>query len=440
MPKEIKPLTKTEINKLPDGRFAVGGVRGLYVQKYNGKVSCWILRDRKNGKNQYYPGYLNLEVVKAKATEDKTALWFGVDPSAQKKEEAKQRKEERKKEKLATVRDAFNLWILNEKNLGRWKNSHSAELQFQRTFEKFVLTFIGDRKLYSLKSDEIDQLVLNSFKCGVERGQSVYSSMKKFFAFCLLNQQDFQLKEIPFTNTLSLKIKELKRAKTETKNRAMPAIGDIEEFCKFLLSNKTNVALMAVFAILTASRQEAARKVKWKDLNFESKSWVVSLESDKVKQKDPLKRTIYLSDKVIEFLHYLPKLNSEDYVFPWRILPSGETKCVSDRLFVSFLWHQNSRREKKGLKQFKVKDGRQYSLHATARAGFKTWSRSELNDNYKRFDTECVEHCLLHYTDQYKGAYDRSEQKEHRLMIMNEWAKFLLSDVKLSDYLGTPLW
>jgi hypothetical protein len=43
MPKLLKPLTKREINKLPDGRFAVGGTAGLYVEKSNGKIVCWIL-------------------------------------------------------------------------------------------------------------------------------------------------------------------------------------------------------------------------------------------------------------------------------------------------------------------------------------------------------------------------------------------------------------
>lgn len=440
MPKEIKPLSKTDIKNKPDGRYAVGGVRGLYVHKHQGKVSCWILRDRKTGKNQYYPGYLPLEIVRARAAEDKTSLWLGIDPSAQKKEEARKKKEEARKEKLPTVREAFNLWIINEKSMGRWKNSPSSEIKFIQSFENYVLAFIGEKKLFSLKSEEVETLIVNSFKNGVIRGKSIFYSLKKFFSFCLLNQQSFQLKEIPFSNTLPIKIKELNREKRETKNRAMPELDEIGEFCKFLLGKKKNLTLMGVFSILTASRQEAARKVRWKDINLEDKYWVVSLESDKMKQADPLKRKIYLSDTVIDFLHYLPKGKPDDYLFPSTYLPNGETKCFGDHIFANFLQKVNTSRKNKGLKEFRIKDGRAYSLHATARAGFKTWSRSELNDNYKRFDTECVEHCLLHYTDKYKGAYDRSEQREHRLMIMNEWANFLLPDVDFSEYLGKPFW
>lgn len=295
MPKEIKPLNKTEIKKLPDGRFAVGGVSGLYVHKHRGKVSCWILRDRRTGKHQYYPGFLSLEVVRAKAAEDKTALWFGIDPSKQKKEEAKKRREEAKKEMLPTVREAFNLWISNEKSLGRWKNSLSSEIRFIKTFENYVLAYIGNKKIYSLKAEEVDQVILNSYEHGFSRGKDIFYGMKKFFSFCLLNQSKFQLKDIPFGKTLSIKIKELSRVKKETKNRAMPELNEIGTFCKFLLSKHKNVALMAVFAILTASRQEAARKVRWKDINLEKNYWIVSLESDKMKQKDPLKRKIYLT-------------------------------------------------------------------------------------------------------------------------------------------------
>ena len=99
MPKLLKPLTKREINKLPDGRFAVGGTAGLYVEKSNGKIVCWILRDRLKGRHQYYPGFLALDAVRLKS--------FGRKKSVE--EETKRRKEgaPRKREKTDSKANLF---------------------------------------------------------------------------------------------------------------------------------------------------------------------------------------------------------------------------------------------------------------------------------------------------------------------------------------------
>ena len=44
MPRIKKPLTVKELNALPDGRHAVGGVRGLTVEKRAGKITGYRLR------------------------------------------------------------------------------------------------------------------------------------------------------------------------------------------------------------------------------------------------------------------------------------------------------------------------------------------------------------------------------------------------------------
>lgn len=173
------------------------------------------------------------------------------------------------------------------------------------------------------------------------------------------------------------------------------------------------------------------RGLRWKDLDFEKKLWVISIETDKVGSQDPNKRTIVLSDKAIEYLETLPRGKDEDLVFPYDYLITGETVPFKE----TNLWRSFSRycikRIAEGAKGLQTEDGRYFSPHATSRSTFKTWSRSELDDNYKRFDPQSVEHCLLHYRDAYRGAYDRSNLISHRKFIMDEWAKFLLQKVDL---------
>ena len=164
---------------------------------------------------------------------------------------------------------------------------------------------------------------------------------------------------------------------------------------------------------------------------MKKKLWVISIETDKLHSQDPNKRTIVLSDKAIEYLKSLPRGKDEDLVFPFDYLITGETIPYKP----SSLWKSFSRyctkRIAEGAKGLQTEDGRFFSPHATSRSTFKTWSRSELYDNYKRFDPQSVEHCLLHFRDAYRGAYDRSNLMSHRKFIMDEWAKFVLQKVDL---------
>ena len=72
MPRIKKPLTVKELNALPDGRHAVGGVRGLTVEKRAGKITGYRLRYFKGGTERAttYLGTYTLSEVRKKAADD----------------------------------------------------------------------------------------------------------------------------------------------------------------------------------------------------------------------------------------------------------------------------------------------------------------------------------------------------------------------------------
>ncbi len=75
------------------------------------------------------------------------------------------------------------------------------------------------------------------------------------------------------TPVLELKVKELNRFnKKPPLNRACPPFEDMPELMKFLFSIQKTWAHLFIFEILTASRQEAARGLRWKGLDFEKNS------------------------------------------------------------------------------------------------------------------------------------------------------------------------
>ena len=147
-------------------------------------------------------------------------------------------------------------------------------------------------------------------------GQRFFSFLKIFFSYCMLHPE-YGFERPLITPVLELKVKELNRINKKPRlNRACPPFEFMPELMKLLFSIQKTWAHLFIFEILTASRQEAVRGLRWKDLDFEKKLWVISIETDKVGSQDPNKRTIVLSDKAIEYLETLPRGKDEDLVFP----------------------------------------------------------------------------------------------------------------------------
>ena len=331
---------------------------------------------------------------------------------------------------VRTIAKTVRILERNQKN-GRWAKGTRAEHYHKLMACKYFLDAYGDKNLFELTEEDVTNAILVSYGAGVRMGQRFFSFLKIFFSYCMLHPE-YGFERPLITPVLELKVKELNRINKKPRlNRACPPFEFMPELMKLLFSIQKTWAHLFIFEILTASRQEAVRGLRWKDLDFEKKLWVISIETDKVGSQDPNKRTIVLSDKAIEYLETLPRGKDEDLVFPYDYLITGETVPFKE----TNLWRSFSRycikRIAEGAKGLQTEDGRYFSPHATSRSTFKTWSRSELDDNYKRFDPQSVEHCLLHYRDAYRGAYDRSNLISHRKFIMDEWAKFLLQKVDL---------
>lgn len=104
MPRIKKPLTVKELNALPDGRHAVGGVRGLTVEKRAGKITGYRLRYFKGGTERAttYLGTYTLSEVRKKAADDLALYESGTSPQEERaKAKAERAAKEREAEKRA---------------------------------------------------------------------------------------------------------------------------------------------------------------------------------------------------------------------------------------------------------------------------------------------------------------------------------------------------
>lgn len=123
-----KTLTHKEIQALPDGSHAIGGVKGLYVRK-RAEQTQYFLRWKKDGKQQtrFYAIGLSLREVREIAYRDRQLLNLGLDPKEEEKKaqaakeaeiEAKRKEEERRRFTFRLVSDE---WLKEQIQIQRWK-------------------------------------------------------------------------------------------------------------------------------------------------------------------------------------------------------------------------------------------------------------------------------------------------------------------------------
>ena len=253
----------------------------------------------------------------------------------------------------------------------------------------------------------------------------------------------FGIIQNPCNEELKLLLAPAKKVKKETQNRPALLYKQIPRFIKLLLETGGTDALMFVFSLLTSARSKAVRLAQWNEIDFENRKWIIPIEHDKQKRIDPRKRTIFLSAQAIQILKSLPKLAEHAYIFPSGIRRNGETTNYSDGQFSILVKRLNDSPELLSgldLHDPNVLDefGKPSLItqHGTVRSGFKTWARDDELENFKKYDEQAVEYCMLHFRDAYNGAYDRANMVKHRREIMQDWAEFCISLDDLSDFLN----
>jgi integrase len=158
----------------------------------------------------------------------------------------------------------------------------------------------------------------------------------------------------------------------------------------------TSTSQCLEFLILTAARLGEALRMKWGEIDFQSKTWTVPAS----RMKAGRLHRVALSPAAMALLAILPRLNDDDYVFPG-----------TKRLHLSQM----------ALKSLLVRMGRtDISIHGM-RACFATWAREQT-----LFQREVIEAALAHAVgDAAERAYARGDALEKRRMLMSAWAEYL---------------
>lgn len=437
-----KTLTHKEIQALPDGTHAIGGVKGLYVRKRAAQTQ-YFLRWKKDGKQQtrFYAIGLSLREVREIAYRDRQLLNLGLDPKEEEKKalaakeaeiEAKRKEEERRRFTFRLVSDE---WLKEQIQIQRWKNNATGEKHARQRLNKYLLPAFGDKLISEITAQD----AFLFFSPLWTTADKLYDLLKAIFNWAIA-KGTYQITENPINKrgALGILLEPLTKQRTDTDNHPSLDFHEVPQFIEALIKLGSPSALAVAFSIVTASRFKAVRCGEWSEIDLKNKVWNIPEEHDKMKGRRM--RQVLLSDEAIELLSYLPRVNN--YLFPSGS-HLGKLSENAPSMLIRGMDTQKAAIDGRGWKDFTRRNGAgkiepvRITQHGTARASFRTWAKNDELGNNRKFDQEAVELCLLHARkDTYRGAYDRSQLLKERRLVMKEWGAFCFSALRASQKEG----
>lgn len=441
-----KTLTYKEIQALPDGTHAIGGVKGLYVRKRAAQTQ-YFLRWKKDGKQQtrFYAIGLSLREVRDIAYRDRQLLNLGLDPKEEEKKaqaakeaeiEAKRKEEERRRFTFRLVSDE---WLKEQIQIQRWKNNATGEKHARQRLNKYLLPAFGDKLISEITAQDAFLFFSPLWTAKSGTADKLYDLLKAIFNWAIA-KGTYQITENPINKrgALGILLEPLTKQRTDTDNHPSLDFHEVPQFIEALTKLGSPSALAVAFSIVTASRFKAVRCAEWSEIDLKNKVWNIPEEHDKMKGRRM--RQVLLSDEAIELLSYLPRVNN--YLFPSGS-HLGKLSENAPSMLIRGMDTQKAAIDGRGWKDFTRRNGAgkiepvRITQHGTARASFRTWAKNDELGNNRKFDQEAVELCLLHARkDTYRGAYDRSQLLKERRLVMKEWGAFCFSALRASQKEG----
>ncbi len=435
-------MTFKAIKNCQKERFAVTGAKNLYVCK---RESCYFYYRYVDvsGKRRELPllhfshettfskGQSLLKQAIDLSDEYTRMRRKGLDPiecfRTEKRKNAEKTHAIINPPKTATFQQCAEEWIQERKQNHYWKDNPKGEKETRSKLTNHAYPYLGDKDIETINANDIFGCLKLIWQDHPSVADKVKTYVKQIMQWAIAKEKRKNpINPAAKDGSLPVLLESLKHNRQEEKNLAACPYEDIPLLFKTLQEYSSISARMLEFQILTAARQQAVRFMKWKgELNINKGIWNVPLENDKAKaiKRD---RTIYLSSYAVNLLKKLPRFISP-YVFV-----SSQGDCLSGdavRMFLKGLHQKKFHEDGIGWvdPMTKDKNGKPKIItpHATARASFKTWSKSLENQDLNQ---EAVELCMLHgKNDPYKGAYDRNNLEQQRRAIMERWGEYCYS-------------
>ncbi len=434
MPKLATEITKQlQIEARKGKDFTVGGVKGLKCD-YRRSTPCYYMQWMESGKKQtYYFGNVTLKEAKERAREARRLIDEGTNPKElQRAEQARNQAfevalNEEQEKKQNTLRKVSELCFHEYQSKGIWKGKDKGQHEIDR-FNSAILPELGDIPITEITHKTLFEHFKHYWKETPNQADKVHRRLNLVFNWAIA-QGTFYLETNPadLKGPFGILVKPLTLARPKKKNYPAPDYHRIGELLKECLEATSMSSRAFVLQVLTATRGEAVRTLRWDDIDFDNAVAIIRPENDKASKEfgaSNRPREVYLSRQAITLLNSIPRLG--EFVFIGmgafgKPLGEGATEQFLKGIHVIKLsmdgqgWVDKNVLNKKGQPS-------RITPHGTARATFRTWAE----ESHKH--EKASELCLLHLPkDIYGGAYKRGLFEKERREIMQEWGDFCIS-------------
>ena len=396
--KAIKPNDKP----ITDG--TVTGLR-LHPTKTKGR-GAWKLRfiSPETGKRRdmglgIYPEVSILE-ARELANKARSQAASGVDPISAR---SAQKKEVLTASNIMTFEMAAE--TVYESAKAGWQNGkHQA--QWISTLRTYVFPSMGQKPLLEISVNDVADALRPIWLTKAETASRVKQRIHHVMEWGCAQQI---IKGNPVNGVQHLLPKQPSAASRVKHHPAMPW-REVPSFVAKHIGDANNVSrTLLLFVILTAVRSGEARKARWPEFDLEKRVWTIPASRMKAK----LVHRVPLSSPAISLLERLHERRGQSTL----VFPSPKAGTVlTDMVLTSFL------RKHKAVSDT---PGRPATAHGF-RSSFRDWASE---NSYPR---DHAERALAHtIKNAVEAAYHRTDLLEQRRVMMEDWAKHVVSQKNL---------
>lgn len=416
MPKVTKELSDMEVRRLnTPGLYAVGRVRGLYLQVTKTGARSWILRyatgevryskagkpfrARKDAGLGSYPTVsLKQARERAQALQDK--LWKGVDP-------IEERKAARGALLAAQARgitfDECARQFLKSKTQEFSNPKHAA--QWSSTLEAYAAPIIGRLPVAEVTLAHIVKILEPIWTEKTETATRVRGRIESVLAWATVSGYREGDNPARWKGNLDAVLPKPTKLKKVQHHKALPW-QEVGDFVRDLRKRKGTAAKALEFLILTATRSGEVRGAEWSEIDLSAKTWTIPAE----RMKAGREHTVPLCDDAVRLLEALPRFEDNNLIFP-----GARGGLLSDV----------------GLTKPIRAMGYKETVHGF-RSTFRDWCAESTN-----YPNEVAEMALAHTIgNAVEKAYRRGDLLAKRTNLMRDWCKFINTPAKSGEVLS----
>lgn len=392
MVRKAKERSALEVKRLKDaGRYAVGGVSGLYLYLNDRNGSSWVLRVTVGDTRKYmglgsYPE-VSLASAREKAREAKDQFKQGINPKERRKQVASELLAQQARSK--TFKEAALAYI--EIHRQGWKNAKHAA-QWESTLNTYAFPIIGNLSVKDVDQEGVMRVLEPIWQLKTETASRLRGRLQSILDWSKVRGYRSGDNPAAWKGHLDKLLPAPGKVAKVEHHRAL----DFQKMADFMtqLRQQKGISAKALeFTILCAARSGEVRGATWSEVDLNEMVWTVPAE----RMKAGKEHRVPLSETALNLLKCLPRIVGTEHVFPGR---AG--KALSDASL------------NKVLKDMGID-----AVPHGFRSSFRDWAGESTE-----FPREIVEQALAHEIgNATERAYRRGDSLTKRKSLMNAWAE-----------------